>query len=98
LLFSSSEIEEYQKQIQQLQRSLSNKDEERTLLRERLNEVELDLRTTLDEHAAKSTKYDENLQSLIEQLKKENKQILEELAILKEPIDCQHVEIQTDEK
>ncbi len=60
-------IEDYQTQIEQLQQNLSQKDEERTVLRERLDEVELELKTTLDEYASKSTNYEENLQSLIEQ-------------------------------
>jgi hypothetical protein len=34
----------------------------------------------------------------LEQLKKDNDQIREELAVLKQPIDSQHVEIQTDEE
>jgi len=34
----------------------------------------------------------------IEKLKKDNDQVREELAVLKKPIDCQHVEIQTDEE
>jgi hypothetical protein len=34
----------------------------------------------------------------IEKLKKDNDQVREELVVLKQPIDCQHVEIQTDEE
>ena len=45
-----TEIEDYQKQIDQLQQTLSQKDEERNLLREHLNNVELELRKTLDEN------------------------------------------------
>jgi hypothetical protein len=45
-----TEIEDYQKQIDQLQQILSQKDEERNLLREHLNNVELELRKTLDEN------------------------------------------------
>jgi hypothetical protein len=37
-------------------------------------------------------------QNEIQQLKNANDQIREELAVLKKPIDCQHVEIQTDEE
>jgi len=37
-------------------------------------------------------------QRQMEELKKDNDQIREELAVLKKPIDCQHVEIQTDEE
>jgi predicted nuclease with TOPRIM domain len=58
LIFSSSIIENYQKEIAQLQESLSRKDDERTLLRDRLNEVELELRKTLDDYASKMTKYE----------------------------------------
>jgi flagellar biosynthesis chaperone FliJ len=55
LLFSSANIENYEKQIKQLQQNLSQKDDERTLLRERLNEVELEFRKILDDHALQST-------------------------------------------
>ncbi len=51
LLFSSVDVENYEKQIKQLQQNLSQKDDERTLLRERLNEVELEFRKALDDHA-----------------------------------------------
>ena len=37
-------------------------------------------------------------QQEVEQLKKDNDQIREELVELKKPIDRQHVEIQTDEE
>ncbi len=37
-------------------------------------------------------------QRQMEELKKDNDQIREELAVLKKPIDCQHVEMQTDEE
>jgi prefoldin subunit 5 len=55
LLFSSANIESYEKQIKQLQQNLSQKDDERTLLREHLNEVELEFRKILDDHALQST-------------------------------------------
>ena len=42
--FSQSAIEGYEKQIHQFQLKLSQNDEERSLLRERLNEVELELK------------------------------------------------------
>ncbi len=58
-------MEDYQKQIEQLQTNLSEKDEERTLLRERLNEIELELSKTSDDHISKSKKYEEDLQSLV---------------------------------
>jgi hypothetical protein len=37
-------------------------------------------------------------QRQMKQFKKDNDQIREELAVIKKPIDCQHVEIQTDEE
>jgi hypothetical protein len=37
-------------------------------------------------------------QRQMKQLEKDNDQIREELAVIKKPIDCQHVEIQTDEE
>jgi hypothetical protein len=49
---SPSIIEDYQTQLDQLQQNLSAKDDERTLLRERLDDVELELRKTLDNHAS----------------------------------------------
>jgi hypothetical protein len=58
LIFSSSIVEDYQKQIKQLQQNLSQKDDERILLRERLNEVELELRKTLDNDASVMAKYE----------------------------------------
>ncbi|CAF4423197.1 unnamed protein product, partial [Adineta steineri] len=55
---SASAIEDYQKQIDQLQKHLSQKDEERSLLRERLNEVEVEFRKTLDDHESTVNKYE----------------------------------------
>lgn len=49
-------VEEHQKQIEQLQRNLSQKEEERNLLRERLNEVELELRRISDDHTSTMAK------------------------------------------
>ncbi|CAF5195657.1 unnamed protein product, partial [Rotaria magnacalcarata] len=40
-------------------------DDEKLLLRERLNEVELELRKVLDEHASTTAMYEKQLQSLI---------------------------------
>ena len=56
-LFSSSLIEEYQKQINQLQENLFKNDKERSLLREHLNEVENELQKTVDDHATLQIKY-----------------------------------------
>jgi len=58
LLFSSSMIEDYQKQIGQLQQNLSEKDNERSSLSERLNKLELELKKTIDDHASTMTKYE----------------------------------------
>ncbi|CAF2108518.1 unnamed protein product, partial [Rotaria magnacalcarata] len=62
---SQTKIENYEKQIHQLQQKLSQNDDEKLLLRERLNEVELELRKVLDEHASTTAMYEEQLQSLI---------------------------------
>jgi len=58
LLFSSSIVEDYQKQIEQLQQNLSEKDNERTSLSERLDEVELELKKAIDDHASIAAKYE----------------------------------------
>jgi chromosome segregation ATPase len=44
--------QDHQKQINQLQQDLSQKDEERSLLREHLDSVELELTQTLDDYAS----------------------------------------------
>ncbi|CAF4659912.1 unnamed protein product, partial [Rotaria sp. Silwood2] len=64
---SRSNIENYEKQIHQLQQKLSQNDDERTLLRERLNEVELEFRKTLDDRATTTNMYEEQLQSFIQE-------------------------------
>ena len=46
LRFSNSITENYEKQLAEFQQTISQKDEEQTLLRERLNEVELELSNT----------------------------------------------------
>ena len=66
--FSSSSIsEDYQNQINQLQQKLSANEDKRTLLRERLNEVELEFRKTLDDHTAIITMNEEQLESLVQE-------------------------------
>jgi predicted nucleic acid-binding Zn-ribbon protein len=60
-------IEDYQKQIGQLQQKLSHNEDERTLLRERLNEVELEFRKTFDDNTSTLTMYEEQLQSLVQE-------------------------------
>ncbi|CAF2061698.1 unnamed protein product, partial [Rotaria magnacalcarata] len=89
--FSSLIVEGYQKQIDELRQKLSENNEERTLLRDRHNEIKREL--TL-------TKYKEELISLVE----ERNELIEQPAIsliehqheieLKQSID---VENQTDE-
>ena len=69
-LFSSATIEEHQKQIEQLQRNLSQKEEERNLLREHLNEVELELGRISDDHTstmAKCKSLKEDYDALVKQ-------------------------------
>ncbi len=62
LLSSSAEIEDYQKQIEQLQKNLSQKDEEQILLGERLNEVELEFKKISDDHASTMARYESLVQ------------------------------------
>ncbi|CAF3336486.1 unnamed protein product [Rotaria sp. Silwood1] len=62
---SQSTIEDYEKHLHQLQQKLSQNDEERSLLRERLNEVELEFRKTLDDRQSTTNMYEEQLQSLV---------------------------------
>jgi predicted nucleic acid-binding Zn-ribbon protein len=64
---SQSTIEDYEKQIKQLQQNLSENEDERTLLRQRLNEVELEFRKTLDDHSSTSAMYEEQLQSIVQE-------------------------------
>ena len=51
-LFSSI-VEEHQKHIEQLQQTLFEKDNERNSLNQRLNELELELQKTIDDHTSK---------------------------------------------
>ena len=50
-------IEDLRKEISQLQDNLSLKDDERILLQERLDEVELELSKTLNDQASTMSKY-----------------------------------------
>ncbi|CAF1461374.1 unnamed protein product [Adineta steineri] len=98
--------EDYQKQIDQLQKHLSQKDEERSLLRERLNEVEVEFRKTLDDHESTVNKYEflkQERDVLIEQqeistTESQNKieELENELDQLKQSAITQHAQIQTD--
>jgi predicted nucleic acid-binding Zn-ribbon protein len=65
--FSQSTIENSEQQIKQLHQKLSQQEDERTLLRERLNEVELEFRKTLDDHSSTSAMYEEQFQSLVQE-------------------------------
>ncbi len=76
----SSQSENHQKQIEELEQKISEKDNERTSISERLNEVELELRKMSDEHALKSVKHEEDLQSLV----KERNALIEQQAIYSE--------------
>jgi chromosome segregation ATPase len=69
--------EDYQKQIDQLQQNLSQKDEERTLLREHLNNIELELRKTLDDHASTKSQFESITQERDTLVDQHNLQITE---------------------
>ncbi|CAM4785325.1 unnamed protein product [Rotaria magnacalcarata] len=59
--------ESYQKQIDQLQRKLFDKDEEQTLSNEHRNEVELELKTIIKNHELTMAKYKEKVLALVEE-------------------------------
>ncbi|CAM2716368.1 unnamed protein product [Rotaria socialis] len=59
--------ENYQKQIDQLQRQLFEKDEEQTLSNEHRNEVELELKTIIKNHELTMVKYKEKVLALVEE-------------------------------
>ncbi|CAF3671069.1 unnamed protein product [Adineta steineri] len=61
---NSSIIEDYRTQIQNLQQKLRSVEDERVLLREHLNEVELELRKTLDQHEPILAMYEKQLQTV----------------------------------
>jgi predicted nucleic acid-binding Zn-ribbon protein len=67
LYFSQSAIEDYEKEIKQLQQKLSQNEDERSLLRERLNEVELEFQKTFDDRTSTTAMYEEQLQSLVQE-------------------------------
>ena len=58
---------DYESQIKELKEKLSQNEDERSLLRERLNEVELELRKTFDDHSSVLNKYEEQLQSAVQE-------------------------------
>lgn len=61
------EDEALHQQIEQLREKLSQNEDERALLRERLDEVELEFRKTLDDHSSTLAMYEEQLQSLVQE-------------------------------
>ena len=65
--FSRSTLEDYKQQIKQLQRKLSENEDERSLLRERLNEVELEFRQTMDDRSSTMAMYEQQLQSRVQE-------------------------------
>ncbi len=63
----STIIEDYEKQIKQLQQKLSQNEDERSLLRERLNEVEVEFTRTIDDRASTLAMYEDQLQSAVQE-------------------------------
>ena len=59
--------EDHERQIKQLQQKLSQNEDERSLLRERLNEVEVEFRQAIDDRASTIAMYEEQLQSLVQE-------------------------------
>jgi uncharacterized protein YlxW (UPF0749 family) len=57
LIFSSSIIEDLQKEINELRKDLSEKNDERILLQEHLDDVELQLKNALDAQMSTMSKY-----------------------------------------
>jgi flagellar biosynthesis chaperone FliJ len=60
-------IEDYQKQINQLQQKLSQNNDERTLLRERLNEVELELSKTSEDRTSTLAMYEQQFEAIVQE-------------------------------
>ena len=65
--FSQSTNDDHERQIKQLQQKLSQNEDERSLLRERLNEVEVEFRQAIDDRASTIAMYEEQLQSLVQE-------------------------------
>lgn len=55
--FSTAAMEEYRKQIDELQQNLSAKENEQRQLQEHVNDVEVELRRTADDYTTATTKY-----------------------------------------
>ena len=62
-----SVVDEYEQQVRELQQELSQSEDERQLLRERLNEIELELNKANDEKSTVSAMYEEQLKSIIQE-------------------------------
>ena len=67
LCFSHSNSETNNHEIHRLQQKLSQNEDERALLRERLDEVELEFGKLLEGRALTLTMYEEQLQSLVQE-------------------------------
>ena len=65
--FSQLTIENYQQQIDRLEQQLSQNQDERCLLRQRLNDVELEFKTILDDRTLTLNMYEEQLRSIVEE-------------------------------
>lgn len=65
--FSHSNIDTHNQEIHRLQQKLSQNEDERALLRERLDEVELEFGKLLEDRASTLTVYEEQLQSLVQE-------------------------------
>ncbi|CAF1066100.1 unnamed protein product [Adineta ricciae] len=64
---STSPMKDYNKQIKKLRQKLTANENDQTELRQRLDEVELELKKTSDEHTAAIAKYEEQLQALVKE-------------------------------
>ena len=62
-----SVVDEYEQQVRELQQELSQSEGERQLLREHLNEIELELNKANDEKSTVSAMYEEQLKSIIQE-------------------------------
>lgn len=60
-------MKDYNKQIKKLRQKLTANENDQVELRQRLDEVELELKKTSDEHTAAIAKYEEQLQALMKE-------------------------------
>ena len=86
-LFSQSKLDDYEQEIRELQQKLSQNDDERGSLRERLNEVELEFRQAIDDHASTIASYEQQLQALVQ----ERNALLEQQQQQVQPIDTSQI-------